>query len=271
MSDPLKTLRERKHWVIRGDAFDLGFSNYFYSKGAPTLTRVLHEKNKGLDTDEISYRVINHWESEGLLNFTRSSDKGWRKYSIIDLFWIKIIVGLREFGYPLELIKIVKNNLSRDSDTHGSDFPILEYYINLAFSRIPCLLLVFENGEAEPVTHTEYRNSLDLHLVANCLQLSLNRIAQSMLPYHDLSPKSDSAVSLSREEAEIVYLIRTSEFKEVLITGKNGKIEKIDVTEEFTRKEKLVDLIHAQKYQDITIVVADGKIVSTKRKIKKRL
>jgi len=62
-----------------------------------------------------------------LITSNRPDDKGWRRYSLIDVVWLNIIKELRRFGYPLDQILKVKKNISRKSDNDPSDYPYLEY------------------------------------------------------------------------------------------------------------------------------------------------
>lgn len=59
---------------------------------------------------DASYRQINHWSSIGLIDDPRKSRK-WRKFSFIDLTWIKILQTLRSFGFSNEKLALTKECL----------------------------------------------------------------------------------------------------------------------------------------------------------------
>ena len=60
---------------------------------------------------EITSRVFNHWAIKGLVpNISKVGDYRF-EFSFLDLIWFNIVKELREYGYPLEKIKIVKDIL----------------------------------------------------------------------------------------------------------------------------------------------------------------
>ncbi|MBU0472084.1 MAG: MerR family transcriptional regulator, partial [Nanoarchaeota archaeon] len=77
----------------------------------------------------VSYRQINHWTEQGLIDDTRTKDSKWRKFSLIDLVWIHIIRELKEFGFPNNKIKIVKETILDKKE------PVLKFYIYLVYRR----------------------------------------------------------------------------------------------------------------------------------------
>ncbi len=59
----------------------------------------------------VESRVYNHWRAESLLN-TKQEDEGkWTKLNLIDYLWLKTIQELRQFGFGLEKIKLVRTVL----------------------------------------------------------------------------------------------------------------------------------------------------------------
>lgn len=55
-------------------------------------------------------RWVIHWEEKEL--FLKQTPKGkWHSFNTIEAFWIKILLKLRNYKFPLDSIKEVKNNL----------------------------------------------------------------------------------------------------------------------------------------------------------------
>ena len=86
---------------------------YRRSEAAVIFAKQLHEQYLRLDNEDFSYRIINHWEKNGLLLNARPDGKGWRRYSIIDVIWINIMGALRDFGYSIEALKKLRAFLDR--------------------------------------------------------------------------------------------------------------------------------------------------------------
>lgn len=63
----------------------------------------------------ITYRMLNAWESEGLILSSREKlDTGWRKFSIIDCVKLKAIFELRKIGCSREWVKDVMRKWNRE-------------------------------------------------------------------------------------------------------------------------------------------------------------
>lgn len=54
----------------------------------------------------ISTRVMNHWDAKGLIPASLRNKGGTYTFNFIELIWMHIVKELREYGYPLENIKI---------------------------------------------------------------------------------------------------------------------------------------------------------------------
>lgn len=65
-------------------------------------------RKKDLD---ISYRSLNHYEKLGLIECSRKSEAGWRKFTGFDLIWINLIEQIRHFGVSLNNIRQLKTNI----------------------------------------------------------------------------------------------------------------------------------------------------------------
>lgn len=264
---------ERKNYLLAGDAGFFRVLSYFDKKNSP-IFNVINEKRNRLDKSKFSYRIINHWQNEGLINDNRPSGKGWRMYSLIDIVWLNIITELRGFGYPIEKIKQVKQSLIEPLEDYKDkhEIPILEESVALALiKKTPTFLLVFENGEALTATFEEMNISRELRAIGNHIQININDILQRLYPNKDLKPVYKSTVNLNSGEMELMFMVRTGNYTEISVKKKNGKIELIEATEQIKADEKIFKILKEQSYQDIELKQQGGKVVFIKRKIKKKI
>ncbi len=131
-------------------------------------SEILNAKTMPIVATGKSYRVINSWESNGLIDNFREENSRWRKFSLVDCVWIKIISDLRDFGFSTEKIKNVKANLWQSETGMGSQlFQLVQSYTSIEFK----LLLVFLNGRIELLSSMSKKkiSKLDSHI---CLNLS---------------------------------------------------------------------------------------------------
>ena len=258
--------------VFRGDGFSVAHATYDFTEGGKSFSKFINTKTDRLTGGtELTYRVISHWEKQGLITSERHSEKAWRKYSILDILWIQIIAELRKFGFPLDKIFLVKKNLEMPQWEDERQFPLLEFYVAMAMVyKYPVFLLVFPNGDVEPATDEEYQGSIICETIGNHITISINSILQQILPKEDLKPDYKIKHELSEEEVELLLMIRMCNYKSIKIKLSNGKIESLDATQNLSNQKRIGEILKEGNYQDIEIKQKNGKIVNIKRTAKKK-
>jgi DNA-binding transcriptional MerR regulator len=58
----------------------------------------------------VNSRMLNYWVEEAEL-LKKWKEKGWRKFSFLEIVWLKIISDLRELGVSFEILKKLKDHL----------------------------------------------------------------------------------------------------------------------------------------------------------------
>jgi len=262
----------KDNWILRGDGFDLSFAEYFYSESGKKISNWLSIKDKRLESKFLSYRVINHWENKGLLDSDRPQGSGWRKYSLMDIIWVHIITRLRAFGYPIEMISKVKNNLDKHRvKSNHPHSPLLEYYIAHAFVfRKPVYLLVFENGEVEPVFPDELNLGLKLETIHDFIKIDINNILQKLFPNHNLKPENEMSLEVNKAELDLMFMIRNNEYETIKIKLDSGEIERIEGSASVDVENRIIEILNENKYQDIEIKQQNGNITYINKTVKKK-
>jgi len=264
---------EKKNFLITNDAEYFRMLSYFDDRNS-VVFGIINEKRNRLDKSKFTYRIINHWQKEGLISDDRPSGKGWRMYSLMDVVWLNIITELRKFGYPLEKIKKVKESLIAplDSLKEKHQLPMLEMYVATALiHKTPAFLLVFDNGEALAVTHKQMVNAVQFKTIGNHIQLSINAILQKIYPKKDMKPQFETFIKLSDEEFELMAMVRTGNYESITIKKKDGKIERLEATESIKADKRITELLQSGDFQNIEIKQVGGKVVCVKRTIKKKV
>lgn len=264
---------KKKQVIHRGDAFDEAFFHYLKGPLADQAHETLNEKRFTLKKSDVSTRVANHWESEGVVEDPRPDGKGWRRFSVLDLVWLQAVARLRSFGLPIDKLRRMQKRLQDlgDGSTEaGNRISFFEFYVVRAMMRAPVYLLAFEDGGVELATEREYENAFTkMTGLADHVRISLNPIVQDFFPDKDLSPQHDPAVRLTDDEVEFFFLLRTGDYDAIKVKRKGGRIEIIEAEETVT-EERIVDIMNEEDFQDIEIKRQNGKTVSVKRTIKKK-
>ncbi len=265
---------EKIHMIYWGDDFLFSLLEYQSNRTENKLSRFLNTNKKGL-SQKASYRAINHWEKNGLIDDDRPEGKGWRKFSIVEMVWISLIAELREFGFPLEKILRVKENLKNKGEVQRDykvPFPVLEFFIALAYSNKEAVsFLVFSDGNVGYVTNHQYNTSTTIYGMKNHVRIDLNEIVQRLFPDTDLKPVSRGTFEVFGEEFKLMYMVRMGNYETITVRLKNKKITILEATENMKTDEKILEILRKGSYQDIELKQADGKVVNIKRTIKKKL
>ena len=257
--------------VHRKEAFDIGYKQYFKSIETNKISAVLNNKERNIKFATITYRQLNSWGEQGLLTNEREN-RTWRKFSIMDALWVKIIQELREFGLSWEQIGNAKKSLNIDSAEYGVQMPILEFYTAFAIgSKMPVLLLVFKDGVCVPANFTLYKVAREYSDVENHLQINLNAILQSFFPDVDLKANQHYQDNLSLDEVELIAFMRLKNFEKVEIKYSNGKIDLLQGLESISNKKRIEEILREQKYASIELIEEDGKLTRILRTIKQKI
>lgn len=244
--------------IIVDDSFLIALGKYSQEKkrGAWHINFLTEKKFTIKDTDS-TYRVINHWSKLGLFEDAREEEnKGWRKFSLVDMVWLKVLMELRKFGFPLEKIKIGYQIIKEKAG-------IFECGVALCMMQKGINLIVFSDGHIEiiPRQALTISESINYFKESSYLVISLNRCLEHILPNRSYSPSLDT-FTLSEKEISILALIRSGDCDEITIQMKNGDLERVNTKTKHTGEiGKLADILNKVSNGDFTIKKQAGKIV----------
>jgi len=256
------------HLLAGGDGYDLAFAHYTQGKSGKLFSSYLNEKKHTIKDTEMTYRLINHWSSLGLFEDERTDQSKWRKLSLLDILWIHSVVGLREFGFPLEKVRLVRESLF-PRGSKGTVIPFFEFAIAqvIAHQTEQCLI-VFDNGSATAISGEMLDVNHRFSDIENYICINLNRIVSKVLKGKDFSPVFRNVTTLNEDEMEVLLHMRQNNCESVSVKMKDGKVELIEATQTEESQKKFIELVKEAKYQKIEVQIAGGEIVSIKRKVK---
>ncbi|MEM8484004.1 MAG: MerR family transcriptional regulator [Bacteroidota bacterium] len=256
--------------VFRGDGFDRTAIDYVTTDKGKNASAFLNESRFTVKEAEVTSRVANYWESQGLINVERDGEKGWRKFSIIDLVWLKTVTKLRNFGWSIDKLKEVQTSLFEGPafiDKNKRRISFFEIYIAMALTlRKPVYLLVFQDGIAEPVYYEQYSATLRFFELKDYTVLHINPILQSIFPNSDLTPLFEQTVEVDDNEFEVLFALRTGNYESITVRSKNGQPKTLEL-EERVDAPTVFQLLNEHDFQDMTVKRRDGKILNAKRTI----
>lgn len=224
----------------------------------------------------IPYRVINHWSGLNLFidDEPNANQIKWRRFSFTDIIWIEIIKELRKYGFSLDKISKLKEFII---DQPIADPHAFEYQIFLTMVRTPVSLLVYEDGfgifiaREGDFSNKFIKGYLNSNLKrSSFIVIDLNRIVTKLFPLKNNLPEFNDLVDLNADEVELINFIRFNSFEEVIVKLNDGKIQRFDGKKRESLEVDLLDLIHKNKYQRVTIVQAGGNTIAVERTVQQK-
>lgn len=251
-----------------------GMEHFFALQDVQTLCRELNRKigtaNKGAKKE---YRLINHWDSKGLIPPGRDSSKQWRKFSIMDMIWLDVIEDLRAFGFSIENIRKVKEQLHVPYKNTEATYPLLEFFVfTIIINYNPVFLRVDVNGKLKILLQRGLIENMKKEENGKCILLTLNDYVKERLPNMYVPPCYINLCDMGDDESSLIEIIRTKNFESIKIKMKDGKIDIIEGTEKIALKnKKIVDLLKDEDFQNIELKQESGKVVCIHRTVKKKI
>jgi len=262
--------------------------NYFVSPEIEQFSEWTNKESYEIkEVQNISSRVLTHWETKGIIPLIKSRSKfKTRRYSLIEILWLILVIKLRDFGLSLKQLQSVKESISNKKDlnvwfkglpeeirirlsagrygkstNHSLEYAIFEALIN----REPVYLVTNSKGKAEILQ----RNILSLVLnsddLKDSLLININQILQAIFPKKDLGPKKMGRDVKMEQYVNLLGLLYNSDATKAELRMKNGEIKLLELTKEESIESDIHELLRKCDYQDISITLEKGKRQRIKR------
>lgn len=259
--------------VGRGESFDLTLSSYFNGDEKTAETRrALNTRRFTVGETDISYRVINHWHANGILpEGVKDQTGGWRKFTFVEIIWMRAVTKLRDFGFSLENIAMVRDKIMQ-WEKKTEDYPLFEFYVVEAWTtHLDPYIICLSDGNAELLTSAEIERAKIIIGSKDMLLISL----KSLLKEQKVTPKKPVTLfELSGKEIDLLSEIRLNGNKEVKVKVKNGHLDEIEMTKIYPEAPPLEDINRVLKqegaFAEVVTKYESGKKQSAEVKTRKR-
>ena len=186
------------------------------------------EKTLPIKGSDVSYRVLNHWCNKGLIEDNREGNKegvSWRRFSIFDRLWMEVIKELRGYGVSLDIIKKVREKMSRHivENSYGiTNFEYAVYRCKLT-SKSQTHLIVFKDGFSEIASELDMESASMIGDWNSYIDINLNNIWGKFSDKF-LSSKAKLFI-LADDEFELLATLRLENNSEITVQmNEFGKI-----------------------------------------------
>jgi len=265
-------------FIIHSQVFDDYLAKMVWGAERKEASALLNDKKFSAGHTDIEYRVLNHWAGLKLLEDERGKNsQAWRKLSLTEIVWLRVIKVLREYGLSLKKVRQVQQALMvRD----GRPLTVLEIAICLCTKRLPIFVVVLADGNADiadPASLELTDRWLGYH---HHIRICLNNIVREIIGVDgdDLKPIPPRLTGLSEgdrhllneKEKELLQVARSGKNDELHVLFRDGEIFQIDETKMVEGARSIADALTEINYGEINIKIENGRKF-TKSTNKKRL
>ncbi|HBD24592.1 MAG: hypothetical protein A2566_02625 [Candidatus Zambryskibacteria bacterium RIFOXYD1_FULL_40_13] len=257
-------------FIERKEEYHKEFEKYHSSKEYEGFWRNMRIKKFNVVDTEVNYRMMHHWGVNDLLPDGVIEGGAWRKFTLVELVWVKAIVRMRNAGISLDKIKLAKESLIK-FDKKKESYPLLEFYIAQALStqNDPCIIVI-SNGDTYLGSISEVKFDKIFKNHFDVLLLSLGSILTNL----GFKVSEDIVSFLSEEEGVTLSELRSVTNKKVEVQLNRGKIFQIESTEVIQNPPSYLDIQKKIKnnrmYGKATFQAEDGETKSLEITKKKR-
>ena len=241
----------KKNTFPGNDWFDLNFLGGFLNSDL-NIIKGFNEQKFTINEENISSRVLNHWYEKGIITDDRENEKSWKKFSVSELVWIRIVLKLRNFGLDLKRINQVKEQIHFFSNPKNvSKCPLLDFYMLVAVSStIPIKFIVFESGQAEIVRQQDIDMANQLQLISeDFISIDLNKLLDKL--FNKKTIRADyfnySKTNIEKEIFNSFYLEEIKSFSVKITKGDKFLVKKDRIT---SSKKEMESLLNKLEYAE---------------------
>jgi len=231
----------------------------------------------------LTYRTLTDWDSKGVLPSGREEKKGWRRYSIEEVFITLIIDEIRsQFGVPISRLRWLKKKMSEYEGGYlpkalglmqafGAPVFILtdlkSYFRMCSFIELLDLTLdkFFDGDDKE---------GFILFKVNPLVNRLLEALGASALNNHGLGYKIywkalEKGIGQTPDESDLLNMVRDRATSRLEVKLDNGTIVQSSRERDLgsLNPEKLIDTLNSADFQTLTVKKHEGKIVGVQQKI----
>lgn len=227
----------------------------------PILNYCLHEV-KSAKKEEFSARVLNNWETQGIVN-VESGDKGRvRRFNRLESVWLSIVTDARKFGLPLETLKQSRKELF---SSPVPDFSIIKFCVLETILHKPKILAIDEEGHTRQFSSDLYKSIMIRGIFPMHLSFSFHEILKKVFPENELDKdfKINNAFSDS-SKLQMLYFLKTGDFREIRLTLNHSDVRLIRSPRAILDNKDLGRSISNWNFTEAEIVIDNHKVLIIK-------
>jgi DNA-binding transcriptional MerR regulator len=251
------------------DLTEIKVNTILHAENLQEARKRQNKKHLRMQDTDTAYRVVNYWTEYGVLEDSRKNKDEWRKFSILDLYWITIIHTLRNYGVSLDTIKSVYKKLFQEKDSFERG--LFEMSIPECLEHKPMFFILFPDDNFGIVNFQELVISEQMYNLDTYIKINLNNIVYHLYKVEDKTIHFEPTLSLSNEELDLIEKYRSGKFESITVEASSKDTVLIKGVKNFDVKERMVDILKSAKYQDLEVKQENGKVSNIKQTVKTKV
>lgn len=259
-----------KSSVYRGDSFLINLGMLCDSSKATEIIKRFHSRHLEIEKSDVSYRVLTHWDSLGLIECERDSSQGWRRFNLIETLWLSVIKKARELGLSLEQVAKAKPSFFQKISPESSIDFVDYYLIGTIFMKFPAFFIISPEGHGEFLFHEEVDLNLSMGTIESHTSIFLNPLLNQILR-KKIEWSFPLQQTVSAKQSQILHLMDSEDFDYLHILKKKNELTDVKIVKNFSGSTKEDELAETHGNVSIENHYENGGVKTRKRTIHKKL
>ncbi|MCA2541747.1 MAG: MerR family transcriptional regulator [Microcystis sp. M54BS1] len=265
------TIRSSMFTIFRGETFASNLSKLMASKQVLKNLNELSQRTCQLDVNLVSYRTLHHWDSMGLIECGRESSKsGWRKFNLVEVLWLNVIIKFRDLGISLEKIRDAKTLFFEKIP--GIELKYVEYYlVGALYFKQPSFFVMHSDYGSEFLSYEELTSAMEVGLLNNAVLIHLNPLLNKIFKKIEVGSNFSFKRPVTNDQNIVCAFMNQEDFDSMKFIKANGKITEMEFEKGFSAKVPYREIIKDETDVLVTTKISNSLVVSTKRTKKIKL
>lgn len=224
-----------------------------------SVFRRLENTEFSIKATGVPYRVINNWDSKGLLSSNRLNPQDWRKFNWFELTWVRLIAEMRKFGVSLD--RIAQTRLDLFQKAENAHWSVFHEAVMLCLSdERELFLYISPSGKSE--IHDEMPKPREASLL-----IPMHKLVQQVLDEEaKIEVKAAAESKLDEELRKAIRIIREGDFEKVILSFHHGRPIIYRKGESSEVRKDILDILPQDSFKRIMILKKGGKVFAREGK-----
>lgn len=219
----------------------------------PILNYCLNKKT-GIK-DKPTPRVLNNWMQNEIVKVDPNDKGRVKRFDKLESIWLNIVVELREFGVPIDVIKKTRNNLFKNE---FNNFSLFKFYVFSSILREPQTLLIFKDGTVKVMSSNIYNQLLTNNKLQSHLTFNLTNFITPDYPNYSTTLNFELQAPLeSVEKMKLLFFLKTGEFQYMKVKLSDGDVRYIENVEMLHKSDTVLKSFSNWSFIDIVVSIDD--------------